>query len=119
MASFGGHVSTVVLLVEVFQLDIEGEDRCGWRPLHFAGCGGHFQLVKTLVSEKGAICDAKDKDGATAAFRASVNGHGTITTYLTDRQHVPDALIEAEISEKSRRVSETPSNYKTFVEHER
>ncbi|CAD5126099.1 DgyrCDS14270 [Dimorphilus gyrociliatus] len=121
LASFGGHISTVVLLVEVFQVDIEDRDKCGWRPLHFASCGGHFQLVKTLVSEKGAICDARDEDGATAAFRALVNGFGTIANFLTDRQNVPDVLIEAELNErtleKSRRASE-PS-YRAFSKKDR
>ena len=71
------HPSRVLLL----NWDNASVDYCacryGWTALHYAAVQGQFDVVELLLA-RGADVSARDKDGATAAYRAQAAGHDDI-----------------------------------------
>ena len=55
--------------------------RYGWTTLHYASTEGHLPIVKLLV-ELHVSVNERDQDGTTAAYRAQVNGHEDVVTFL-------------------------------------
>lgn len=45
-------------------IDVNGQDRHGWTPLHYAACGNDEKLTKLLI-DSGARSDMKARDGRT------------------------------------------------------
>lgn len=52
--------------------------------MHYAATEGHLDVLHVLVAG-GADVTLRDKDGTAAAFRANVNGHSDVVSYLIER----------------------------------
>lgn len=73
----------VKLLDSGHGLDIQAQDSFGNEPLIWAARNGHTQAVSLLL-ERGAITNTKNKDGVTALYWAANNGHATIVSRLSE-----------------------------------
>eukprot|EP01098_Paradermamoeba_levis_P012357 TRINITY_DN538_c0_g2_i1.p1 TRINITY_DN538_c0_g2~~TRINITY_DN538_c0_g2_i1.p1 ORF type:complete len:136 (-),score=31.84 TRINITY_DN538_c0_g2_i1:42-449(-) len=65
-------------------VNIDGMNRFGKTPLHFATEKGHFSLVQLLI-DKGSNVNAKDGSGWTHLHIAVHGGHLSIVQLLIDR----------------------------------
>ncbi|KAK2187367.1 hypothetical protein NP493_168g03000 [Ridgeia piscesae] len=112
LASFAGHTITLQLLLDVYKADVSITDRYGWTALHYAATQGHLAAVQTLLSA-GIDLSARDHDGTTAAFRAHINGHEDITSFLRtlgctdDMFDVPDNKPEPPVYSQPNKAKKT------------
>lgn len=81
-ATEGDQKAIEQLLKEGVVDDVNTRDWDGLTALIPAASGGHFNLVKWLVSEQKMDVNAADKDGITALMEASIMGHADIVDFL-------------------------------------
>ena len=61
---------------------MDADCRYGWTALHYAAVEGQFNVVELLLGA-GSDVRARDKDGATAAYRAHAAGHDDVVCLMT------------------------------------
>lgn len=104
LASFAGKLELVVQLVDEFKANVNAEDRRQWRPLHYACAMGHKETVEFLT-RRGADVGARDREGATAAYRARQHRHEPIVSCLLEFFGDGDILLLEEVDAHSLSVS--------------
>jgi len=67
-------------------------DRYGWTALHYAAVEGQFNVVELLLGA-GVDVRQRDKDGATAAYRAHVARHDDVVCLMTSALADNDDLL--------------------------
>jgi len=67
-------------------------DRYGWTALHYAAVEGQFNVVELLLGA-GVDVRQRDKDGATAAYRAHVAHHDDVVCLMKSALADNDDLL--------------------------
>jgi ankyrin repeat protein len=78
------HFETLKMLLEYGLGNINGQDREGWSPLHWASANNNFPIAQLLLNN-GCKIDIKEKDGVTSLYIASGRGHNNIVKLLLDK----------------------------------
>jgi hypothetical protein len=64
------------------KVSVNGLDKAGSTPLHWAARGGHIDCVKRLLEENSCQIDVQNKLGDTPLHSASWKGHSTVVEML-------------------------------------
>ena len=83
IASRFGHTETVRYLVGLKEVDVNHEHINGYTALHFEVQNGHCHVVQVLI-DAGADIEAKDEEGRSAVFRASISGKCAVVKMLVE-----------------------------------
>ncbi|CAH0039831.1 unnamed protein product [Clonostachys rhizophaga] len=110
MASYLGHVTVAMLLIDQ-GADLESKDnKWGQTPLSWAALRGHEAVVKLLV-DKGADLDSKDNEwGRTPLLWAALRGHEAVVKLLVDKG--------ADLDSKDNEWGRTPLSWAARSGHE-
>ncbi|MDO8388927.1 MAG: ankyrin repeat domain-containing protein [Actinomycetota bacterium] len=106
-AAMRGDLEEVQRLLEVGS-EVDGQDRRGFTPLHFAAQASH---VAEKLLAAGASTNVRDAYGNTALWTATFNsrGHGDLINMLLAHGADPDSLNNSGASPRS--LAETIGNY--------
>jgi ankyrin repeat protein len=64
-------------------VELEAKDNIGWRPMHYAFCGGYVEIVKLLLDK--VDLEAKDNDGWRPIHHACYRGYVEIVKLFLDK----------------------------------
>lgn len=92
LACFAGHTDTVRALIDRLKADVNRRDEYGWTALHYAAVEGQFNVVELLLGA-GVDVRQRDKDGATAAYRAHVAHHDDVVCLMKSALADNDDLL--------------------------
>ena len=77
-----GHQTTVQLLIQRDDIDINTKDKHGWTPLLWAAVSGHDAVVRLLVERDDVDSNSKNTADQTALSLAVSNGHEAVVRLL-------------------------------------
>jgi ankyrin repeat protein len=74
------------------RMSVNGLDKAGSTPLHWAAHGGHVDCVQRLLSVPNCEVDVQNKLGDTPLHAAAWRGHADIVEMLLNKGAIPDIL---------------------------
>ena len=87
IASEKGDLQEVTRLMEEEHLSPLTEDKYG-NALHYAACGGHLNVLRYFVEDRGYSATYQDQRGWTLLHHAALNKHLHLVQYLIEKQQV-------------------------------